>query len=187
MKPKVHWGSVVTSHRARNFEQPMLRESAVGRSAFLFSFIQRQHSKAKLPIVECLRVVRQTSPESCQCLFAPAMDREVSSSPRHVSHSCFRPRDLTSPPVLGMRRAQVFRLTYSKVFELFIAGMTRIAVAQKYFTTTSTCGAQLSGAVRANASPDVNQFPGWGRRVSKTSQLYIARHPGLAKSLQLRR
>jgi hypothetical protein len=88
--------------------------------------------------VECLRVVRQTSPESCQCLFAPAMAREVSSSPRHVSHSCFRPRDLTSPPVLGMRRAQVFRLTYSKVFELFIAGMTRISVARMIIFTSLT-------------------------------------------------
>ena len=40
-------GYVVTSRRARDFEQPRFGESAVGRSTFPFSFIQRRHSRAK--------------------------------------------------------------------------------------------------------------------------------------------
>jgi len=54
--------------------------------------------------------------------------------------SWLRPRDLTFPPVSGMRRAQDFRLTYSKVFELFIADMTRIRMGQKIFSHVSFSG-----------------------------------------------
>ena len=56
---------------------------------------------------------------------------------QNIPHSCFRPRDLTSPPVLGMRRAHLFRLTYSKMFELFITDMTRIRIVQKILSDVS--------------------------------------------------
>ena len=49
----------VPAERTSTLNNPIyFGESAVGRSAFPFSFIQRQHSKPSQPTLECLQVAK---------------------------------------------------------------------------------------------------------------------------------